>query len=120
MKKREVRARMTEAKAAIRRRPAAAAILAAAAVLATILAVLFAGDGRVFSGIFKDDSGLAMVREGDPSVLHKKGDRRSTLRVYAGDVTGVVNPAYAAAGGGSDCILPHLRAAYEKGGGRPP
>lgn len=99
MKKREVRARMTAAKAAIRRRPAAAAILAAAAVLATILAVLFAGDGRVFSGIFKDDSGLAMVREGDPSVLHKKGDRRRTLRVYAGDVTGVTNPAYAAAEG---------------------
>lgn len=99
MKKRQVRVRMAAFAAAVRKRPIAAAILAAAAALAVILAVLFAGNGRVFSGIFKDDSGLAMVREGDPKVLHKKGDRQGTLRVYAGDVTGVINPAYAAAEG---------------------
>ncbi len=77
----------------------AAAAFAAAVFLMIAVTVLFMNRGRVFSGIFKDQSGLAMVQEGDPQKVHKEGERRQVLRVYTNDATGATNPAYAATWG---------------------
>lgn len=79
-------------------KPTAAAITAAVVLIAAA-AALFMNRGRVFSGIFKDQSGLAMVQEGEPEKVHKKEERRQVLRVYNNDATGVTNPAYASTWG---------------------
>lgn len=90
----DLKQKVAEKSAAIFKKPAAA-LSAAAAVAAVAAILLFAGRSQVFSGIFKDQSGLAMVREGKAEAVKKEGARRETLRVYTNDATGMTNPAYA-------------------------
>lgn len=72
-----------------------AAVTAAALLL--LIGVFFAGNKtRVFQGVFADDSGLAMVREGDAGSIQKDAERKHTLYVAVADMQGVTNPVYAA------------------------
>ena len=98
MTNKDLKQKMAAKLAAVFKKPAAAACAAAAVfIIAAIL--LFTGRDRVFFGIFKDQSGLAMVREGNAEGISKEGERRETLRVYSNDATGMTNPAYAASSG---------------------
>lgn len=71
------------------------AAVTAAALLLLIGGFLAAKQGRVFHGIFSDESGLAMVREGDAGAVKKEAERKHTLYVGVSDSQGVTNPAYA-------------------------
>lgn len=94
MKNNQIKERMAAFAAAVRKKPYAAAIAAAAVVLAALLFFVM-GPPRIFSGIFRDQTGLAMVQEGKGSAVQKDEERRQVLRVYTNDATGVINPAYA-------------------------
>lgn len=98
MKNKQMKERMAATAAAIRKKPLAAAFAAAAVVLGIVLFCAL-GPGRIFSGIFRDQTGLAMVQEGDRSAVNKTAERGQVLRVYTNDATGVINPAYAASSG---------------------
>ncbi len=98
MKNKQMKDRMAAFAAAVRRKPCAAAFAAAAVVLAAALLCIM-GPGRIFSGIFRDQTGLAMVQEGDKAAVNKDKDRGQVLRVYTNDAVGVTNPAYAASAG---------------------
>ncbi|EEG52770.1 ABC transporter substrate-binding protein [Enterocloster asparagiformis] len=98
MKNNQIKERMAAFAAAVRKRPYAAAIAAAAVVLAALLFFVM-GPPRIFSGIFRDQTGLAMVQEGKGSAVQKDEERRQVLRVYTNDATGVINPAYASSAG---------------------
>ena len=98
MKNNQIKERMAAFAAAVRKKPYAAAIAAAAVVLAALLFFVL-GPPRIFSGIFRDQTGLAMVQEGKGSAVQKDEERRQVLRVYTNDATGVINPAYASSAG---------------------
>lgn len=68
---------------------------AAAALLLIIGAVVYFSRPQVFLGIFADDSGLAMVREGSVDGIQKDAARKKELHVLVNDALGVTNPAYA-------------------------
>lgn len=72
-----------------------AAAVGAAALLLFIGAILYVSRPQVFLGIFADDSGLAMVREGNAAGITKDADRKKELHVLVNDALGVTNPAYA-------------------------
>ena len=67
----------------------------AAALLFVIGAVVYFSRPQVFLGIFADDSGLAMVREGSADGIQKDAARKKELHVLVNDALGVTNPAYA-------------------------
>ncbi|RHV86599.1 hypothetical protein DXA97_12420 [Clostridium sp. OF09-36] len=67
----------------------------AAALLLVIGAVVYFSRPQVFLGIFADDSGLAMVREGSADGIQKDAARKKELHVLVNDALGVTNPAYA-------------------------
>lgn len=71
------------------------AAVIAAALLLLLGVFLVLNQTRVFHGVFADDSGLAMVREGDKETLTKDADRKHTLYVGVADMQGVTNPVYA-------------------------
>lgn len=72
-----------------------AAVTAAALLL--LIGVFLAGNKTpVFHGVFADDSGLAMVREGNAGSIRKDAERKHTLYVAAADMQGITNPVYAA------------------------
>lgn len=98
MKNNQLKERMAAFAASVRKKPYAAAIAAAAVVLAAVLFFVM-GPPRIFSGIFRDQTGLAMVQEGRESAVQKDEERRQVLRVYTNDATGVINPAYASSAG---------------------
>ena len=68
---------------------------AAAALLLIIGAVVYFSRPQVFLGIFADDSGLAMVREGSADGIQKDAARKKEQHVLVNDALGVTNPAYA-------------------------
>ena len=98
MKNNQLKERMAAFAASVRKKPYAAAIAAAAVVLAAVLFFVM-GPPRIFSGIFRDQTGLAMVQEGRENAVQKDEERRQVLRVYTNDATGVINPAYASSAG---------------------
>ena len=68
-----------------------AAVTAAALLL--LIGVFLAGKKTpVFHGVFADDSGLAMVREGNAGSIRKDAERKHTLYVAVADMQGVTNP----------------------------
>ena len=67
----------------------------AAALLFVIGAVVYFSRPQVFLGIFADDSGLAMVREGSADGIQKDAARKKELHVLVNDALGITNPAYA-------------------------
>ena len=67
----------------------------AAALLLVIGAVIYFSRPQVFLGIFADESGLAMVREGSADGIEKDSARKKELHVLVNDAIGVTNPAYA-------------------------
>lgn len=67
----------------------------AAALLLVIGAVIYFSRPQIFLGIFADESGLAMVREGSADGIEKNADRKKELHVLVNDALGVTNPAYA-------------------------
>lgn len=71
----------------------AAAIAAVLLILGIIALVLYRQP--IFLGVFSDDSGLAMVREGNTKEIKKEGSRKNTLNIAVTDAVGVTNPAYA-------------------------
>lgn len=73
-------------------------VIAAACLLAA-LAVWHWGDIQSYLGTFLGQVDLATVREGDASGLQKDDARRRTLNIYAEDLTGAFNPAFAASAG---------------------
>ena len=58
---------------------------AAAALLLIIGAVVYFSRPQVFLGIFADDSGLAMVREGSADGIQKDAARKKELHVLVND-----------------------------------
>lgn len=76
-----------------------AAAAAAALLLIGTGVLLTLNRQQVFIGVLKDDSGLAMVREGKTDEIQKEKSRRETLYVAVTDAQGVVNPAYVSGDG---------------------
>ena len=70
MNNKQMKDRMAAFAAAVRRKPCAAAFAAAAVILAAALLCIM-GPGRIFSGIFRDQTGLAMVQECDKAAVNK-------------------------------------------------